>query len=34
MLGTNEIRPTMIFNGYEAWVASMSPDLIDQRYCM
>lgn len=36
MLGTdeNEKRPTLIFNGYGKWVASMYPDLNDRRYFM
>ncbi len=34
MLGTNEKRPTIIFNGYGEWVASMYPSLKDRRYFM
>jgi sulfoxide reductase catalytic subunit YedY len=32
MIGTNERRPTQIFNGYEKWVAPLYPDLNDRRY--
>ena len=32
MLGTDEVRPTQIFNGYGKWVASMYPKLNDRRY--
>ncbi|MEE8290439.1 MAG: protein-methionine-sulfoxide reductase catalytic subunit MsrP [Candidatus Tectomicrobia bacterium] len=32
MLGTEEKRPTLLFNGYGTWVASMYPDLNDRRY--
>jgi sulfoxide reductase catalytic subunit YedY len=34
MLGTEEKRPTLLFNGYADWVASMYPDLKDRRYFM
>lgn len=34
MLGTETERPTLIFNGYEKWVASLYPDLNDRRYFM
>lgn len=34
MLGTEEERPTLLFNGYADWVASMYPDLQDRRYFM
>jgi sulfoxide reductase catalytic subunit YedY len=34
MLGTEENRPTLLFNGYADWVASMYPDLTDRRYFM
>ncbi len=34
MLGTDEVRPTQIFNGYGKWVASMYPNLNDRRYFM
>jgi methionine sulfoxide reductase catalytic subunit len=34
MLGTDEERPTQIFNGYGTRVASMYPDLPDRRYFM
>ena len=34
MLGTDEMRPTQIFNGYGDWVASLYPDLNDRRYFM
>ncbi len=34
MLGTDERRPTVIFNGYGKWVASLYPDLDDRRYFM
>jgi sulfoxide reductase catalytic subunit YedY len=34
MLGTDEERPTQIFNGYGTWVASLYPDLTDRRYFM
>jgi methionine sulfoxide reductase catalytic subunit len=34
MIGTGEVRPTQIFNGYGAWVASLYPDLTDRRYFM
>ncbi len=34
MLGTDERRPTMIFNGYGKRVASLYPDLNDRRYFM
>jgi len=32
MIGTDEMRPTEIFNGYGKWVASLYPDLNDRRY--
>jgi sulfoxide reductase catalytic subunit YedY len=32
MIGTDERRPTQIFNGYGKWVASLYPDLNDRRY--
>jgi sulfoxide reductase catalytic subunit YedY len=32
MIGTNERRPTQIFNGYEKWVTPLYPDLNDRRY--
>jgi len=32
MLGTDEKRPTLLFNGYEKWVAPMYPDPNDRRY--
>jgi len=34
MLGTEEKRLTLLFNGYADWVASMYPDLKDRRYFM
>lgn len=34
MLGTDEKRTTLIFNGYGDWVASLYPDLHDRRYFM
>ncbi|ETX07617.1 MAG: hypothetical protein ETSY2_10175, partial [Candidatus Entotheonella gemina] len=34
MLGTDEKRATLIFNGYETWVASMYPDLKNRLYFM
>jgi methionine sulfoxide reductase catalytic subunit len=34
MIGTNERRPTQIFNGYGEWVASLYSDLKDRRYFM
>ncbi|GIX49724.1 MAG: mononuclear molybdenum enzyme YedY [Candidatus Tectimicrobiota bacterium] len=34
MLGTDEVRPTLIFNGYGEWVAGLYPDLNDRRYFM
>ncbi len=34
MLGTDERRPTLIFNGYEKWVASMYPSLDKREYFM
>jgi sulfoxide reductase catalytic subunit YedY len=34
MLGTEEKRPTLLFNGYGEWVASMYPNLQDRRYYM
>jgi sulfoxide reductase catalytic subunit YedY len=34
MLGTDKERPTLLFNGYADWVASMYPDLQDRRYFM
>ncbi|MFQ5803231.1 MAG: protein-methionine-sulfoxide reductase catalytic subunit MsrP [Candidatus Methylomirabilales bacterium] len=32
MIGSDERRPTQIFNGYGKWVASLYPDLNDRRY--
>ncbi len=32
MIGTDEVRPTQIFNGYGKWVASLYPNLTDRRY--
>lgn len=34
MLGTEEKRPTLLFNGYGEWVASMYPNLQERRYYM
>jgi sulfoxide reductase catalytic subunit YedY len=34
MIGTDERRPTQIFNGYGKWVASLYPNLTDRRYFM
>ncbi len=34
MLGTDERRPTQVFNGYGKWVASMYPDLKNRRFFM
>ncbi|MFQ5912523.1 MAG: protein-methionine-sulfoxide reductase catalytic subunit MsrP [Nitrospinota bacterium] len=34
MLGTGEFRPSVIFNGYGKWVASLYPDLKERRYFM
>jgi len=34
MIGTNERRPTQIFNGYGKWVTPLYPDLNDRRYFM
>jgi sulfoxide reductase catalytic subunit YedY len=34
MLGSDEKRPTLIFNGYGDWVASMYPNLEDRKYFM
>ncbi len=34
MLGTDEKRPTLLFNGYEKWVAAMYLDLNNRRYFM
>jgi sulfoxide reductase catalytic subunit YedY len=34
MLGTDEKRPTKLFNGYGDWVASLYPDLSNRRYFM
>jgi sulfoxide reductase catalytic subunit YedY len=34
MLGTDEKRPTLIFNGYGDWVAPMYPNLKDRKYFM
>ncbi|MEK6711785.1 MAG: protein-methionine-sulfoxide reductase catalytic subunit MsrP [Nitrospinota bacterium] len=34
MLGTEEERPTLLFNGYGKWVASMYPDLNDRKFFM
>jgi sulfoxide reductase catalytic subunit YedY len=34
MLGSDEERPTQIFNGYGPWVASLYPDLTDRHYFM
>jgi methionine sulfoxide reductase catalytic subunit len=34
MIGTNERRPTQIFNGYGEWVAKLYPDLNDRRFFM
>lgn len=34
MLGTNERRPTLLFNGYGKWVADMYPDMSDRKYFM
>jgi sulfoxide reductase catalytic subunit YedY len=32
MIGTDERRPTQIFNGYGQWVASLYPNLTDRRF--
>ena len=34
MIGTDERRPTQIFNGYGEWVASLYPDLKDRKFFM
>ena len=34
MIGSDERRPTQIFNGYGQWVAKLYPDLNDRRYFM
>ncbi len=34
MIGTKEVRPTQIFNGYGKWVASMYPDLNKREFFM
>ena len=34
MLGTEEPRDTLLFNGYGKWVASMYPDLKDRKFFM
>jgi hypothetical protein len=34
MLGTKEVHPTQIFNGYGKWVASMYPDLNKREFFM
>ena len=34
MLGTNEQRPTLLYNGYGKWVAAMYPDLKDRKFFM
>lgn len=34
MLGTNERKPTLLFNGYAKWVGDMYPDMNDRRYFM
>ncbi|MFQ5846105.1 MAG: protein-methionine-sulfoxide reductase catalytic subunit MsrP [Candidatus Methylomirabilales bacterium] len=34
MIGTDERRPTQIFNGYGKWVASLYPNVTDRRYFM
>ena len=34
MLGTNERRPTLLFNGYAKWVGDMYPDMNDRKYFM
>ena len=34
MLGTDERRPTQVFNGYGKWVASMYPSMKDRKYFM
>ena len=34
MLGTNERRPTLLFNGYAKWVGDMYPDMNNRKYFM
>jgi sulfoxide reductase catalytic subunit YedY len=34
IIGTNEKRPTQIFNGYGKWVASLYPDLKNRKFFM
>jgi len=34
LLGTDEKRPTLLFNGYEKWVGSLYPDRHDPHYFM